>query len=64
VSQRSRIMTLVRCDLPTGDVTFFFTDVEGSKLLHELRAERYAEARTRLADEAAPLVAAVERKAA
>lgn len=31
--------------LPTGTVTFLFTDVEGStKLLHELGAERYAEA--------------------
>jgi predicted ATPase len=32
-------------DLPSGTVTFLFTDVEGStKLLHELGAERYAEA--------------------
>ena len=31
-------------ELPTGTVTFLFTDVEGStKLLHELGAERYAE---------------------
>jgi predicted ATPase len=31
--------------LPTGSVTFLFTDVEGStKLLHELGAEAYAEA--------------------
>jgi predicted ATPase/class 3 adenylate cyclase len=31
--------------LPTGDVTFLFTDMEGStKLLHELGEERYAEA--------------------
>jgi len=30
--------------LPTGTVTFLFTDVEGStKLLHELGPERYAE---------------------
>jgi predicted ATPase len=35
----------VRSDLPTGTVTFLFTDVEGStKLLHELGAEAYAEA--------------------
>jgi predicted ATPase/class 3 adenylate cyclase len=34
-----------RPDLPTGTVTFLFTDVEGStKLLHELGAERYAQA--------------------
>jgi predicted ATPase len=33
----------VRADLPTGTVTFLFTDVEGSTgLLHELGAERYA----------------------
>ena len=32
-------------DLPEGTVTFLFTDVEGStRLLHELGAERYAEA--------------------
>jgi predicted ATPase/class 3 adenylate cyclase len=40
-------------DLPSGTVTFLFTDVEGStKLLHALGADRYAEAlathRTRL----------------
>jgi hypothetical protein len=30
-------------DLPSGTVTFLFTDIEGStKLLHELGAERYA----------------------
>jgi predicted ATPase/class 3 adenylate cyclase len=35
----------VRRDLPTGDVTFLFTDVEGStKLLQELGEERYADA--------------------
>jgi predicted ATPase len=35
----------VRDDLPTGVVTFLFTDLEGStRLLHELGAERYAEA--------------------
>ncbi len=38
-------MTPVRTDLPSGTVTFLFTDVEGStKLLHELGAEAYAEA--------------------
>jgi predicted ATPase/class 3 adenylate cyclase len=38
-------MTLVRRDLPFGTVTFLFTDVEGStRLLHELGAERYADA--------------------
>src|SRR5829696_1767979 len=32
-------------DLPSGTVTFLFTDVEGStRLLHDLGAERYAEA--------------------
>ncbi|MGH3127485.1 MAG: ATP-binding protein, partial [Gaiellaceae bacterium] len=35
----------MRDDLPIGTVTFLFTDVEGStQLLHELGAERYAEA--------------------
>ena len=35
----------MRQDLPTGTVTFLFTDVEGStRLLHELGAESYAEA--------------------
>ena len=35
----------MRKDLPTGTVTFLFTDVEGStKLLHELGAEEYAQA--------------------
>ena len=33
----------MRTDLPTGTVTFLFTDVEGStRLLHELGAEAYA----------------------
>lgn len=35
----------MRAELPTGTVTFLFTDVEGStKLLHELGAEAYADA--------------------
>ena len=35
----------MRDDLPSGTVTFLITDIEGStKLLHELGAERYAEA--------------------
>ena len=35
----------MRSDLPTGTVTFLFTDVEGStRLLHELGAEGYADA--------------------
>ena len=34
-----------RDDLPSGTVTFLFTDIEGStRLLHELGAEGYAEA--------------------
>jgi predicted ATPase/class 3 adenylate cyclase len=42
------MMRLVRRDLPSGTITFLFTDVEGStRLLHELGAEGYAE---RLAD--------------
>jgi predicted ATPase/class 3 adenylate cyclase len=37
------MMTRVRRDLPSGTVTFLFTDVEGStKLLHELGADVYA----------------------
>jgi predicted ATPase/class 3 adenylate cyclase len=36
---------MTRPDLPTGTVTFLFTDVEGStRLLHELGESRYAEA--------------------
>jgi predicted ATPase/class 3 adenylate cyclase len=39
------MMLAVRPDLPTGTVTFLFTDIEGStKLLHELGPEAYAEA--------------------
>ncbi|MBA3734854.1 MAG: hypothetical protein H0W90_06615 [Actinobacteria bacterium] len=35
----------MRPDLPSGTVTFLFTDIEGStKLLHELGAEKYGEA--------------------
>src|SRR6266508_2572493 len=38
----SRIIRPMRRDLPSGTVTFLFSDVEGStKLLHELGAERY-----------------------
>jgi predicted ATPase/class 3 adenylate cyclase len=38
-------MTAVRRDLPSGIVTFLFTDIEGStKLLHELGADRYSKA--------------------
>src|SRR6266487_1977921 len=38
-------MRFVRRDLPSGTVTFLFTDIEGStKLLHEQGAESYAEA--------------------
>src|ERR671919_1477316 len=39
------MMSPVRPDLPSGTVTFLFTDVEGStRLLHELGAEGYAQA--------------------
>jgi class 3 adenylate cyclase len=38
-------MTSVRRELPSGTVTFLFTDIEGStKLLHNLGAKAYAEA--------------------
>jgi len=38
-------MKRARRDLPSGTVTFLFTDIEGStKLLHRLGAESYAEA--------------------
>jgi predicted ATPase/class 3 adenylate cyclase len=44
-ASRCRIMKPVRRDLPSGTVTFFFTDVEGStRLLHELGAAAYADA--------------------
>ncbi len=37
----------MRRDLPSGTVTFLFTDVEGStKLLHELGGQEYADALT------------------
>jgi hypothetical protein len=38
------MMTPVRGDLPSGTVTFLFTDVEGSTKLHELGREGYARA--------------------
>src|SRR6476659_6122359 len=39
------IRAAMRPELPTGTVTFLFTDVEGStRLLHELGADVYAEA--------------------
>src|SRR5437879_6744387 len=40
-----RIMSPVMRELPTGTVTFLFTDIEGStRLLHEFGPETYAEA--------------------
>jgi predicted ATPase len=49
----------VRPDLPTGTVTFLFTDIEGStKLLHELGPEGYAAA---LAEHRRALRAAFQR---
>src|SRR5262245_33973961 len=43
--KRCRMICQMRRDLPTGTVTFLFTDVEGStRLLHELGAEAYADA--------------------
>ena len=54
----------MRDDLPTGTVTFLFTDVEGStRLLHELGAEEYAAAlaeHRRIIREACASVAGVE----
>jgi class 3 adenylate cyclase len=39
------ILHVVRPSLPTGTVTFLFTDIEGStRLLHALGPEAYAEA--------------------
>ena len=44
-SSRLAYRLTVRVDLPSGTVTFLFTDVEGStRLLHELGADAYAEA--------------------
>lgn len=44
-NSRSADAIAVRPDLPTGTVTFLFTDVEGStRLLHELGADAYAAA--------------------
>ena len=51
------MMVTVRNDLPSGTVTFLFTDVEGStRLLHRLGAEAYA---TALAEQRRILRAAV-----
>ncbi|MEX0673801.1 MAG: adenylate/guanylate cyclase domain-containing protein [Gaiellaceae bacterium] len=44
-STTGKARTAPRSDLPSGTVTFLFTDVEGStRLLHELGAEAYAQA--------------------
>jgi predicted ATPase/class 3 adenylate cyclase len=52
------MMVLVLRELPSGSVTFFFSDIEGStRLLHELGAERYAEV---LAEHRAVVRAAIE----
>ena len=54
----------MRTDLPSGNVTFLFTDVEGStRLLHSLGAEAYAEAlaeHRRIVREACAVEAGVE----
>ena len=51
----------MRADLPTGTVTFLFTDIEGStRLLHDLGAESYAEA---LAEHHACIRSAIARHA-
>ena len=48
----------MRPDLPTGTVTFVFTDIAGStKLLHELGDQRYADA---LAEQAIMQLGAME----
>ena len=45
VVPRELRLTTMRSDLPSGTVTFLFTDIEGSTaLLHELGAEAYADA--------------------
>jgi hypothetical protein len=47
-------MTAVRRDLPAGDVTLIFTDIEGSTaLLHELGASEYASVLAARLDKAA-----------
>ena len=45
LTTRGRMMPTVRPDLPSGTVSFLFTDVEGStRLLHELGPDGYAAA--------------------